>query len=266
MALRIHSWIGSWKRTHPATRAATASNGTAPIASGTATASPRSWAARARRIGTVPATARPGGQAVRITVRAPAISGVVIDNTSTDDGAPWMVLTTAPQPASRPTAIPPTSAGPTGAGSPTGTRATTAAAVPARADTPYTTGRWPTWSRPRSMGNPSVRPGWSTSWPSGSTASSAATHSARPAATTSGVVPAHTPRSAKPAAIDRPTTRTTLEAGQRSTLRTPRRTIGQRAGLVVPRIHGRDRGRSWASCRRRTSTVRRSCRVTANRS
>ncbi len=111
-----------------------------------------------------------------------------------------------------------------------------------------------------------MRPGWSISWPSGSAASRAATHSARPASSTSGVVPAQTPRRARPATRASTSTRTIRLAGQRATLRRPRWNTGWVAWARIGGIHGRDRGRSWASWRRRTSTVRRSWRVTAKRS
>ena len=99
-------------------------------------------------------------------------------------------------------------------------------------------------------------------------ASRAATQSASPAGTTSGVVPFQTPRSDMPAIPARASSRTRRGTGQRSTPRQPRCHVGNRArpGARSARIHGRLRGRSAASWRRSTSTVRRSCRVTAKRS
>ena len=53
-------------------------------------------------------------------------------------------------------------------------------------------------------------------------------------------------------------------AGQRSTPRQPRCHTAKCGRRFAARIHGRFRGSSIASWRRSTSTVRRSCSVTAN--
>jgi hypothetical protein len=85
--------------------------------------------------------------------------------------------------------------------------------------------------------------------------------------TSSGVVPAQTPRSASPAALASSTSRPTRAAGHRSTPRQPRVHTGKRpVPRTSNRTHGRSRGSSIASCRRSTITVRRSCNVAANRS
>ena len=83
----------------------------------------------------------------------------------------------------------------------------------------------------------------------------------------SGVVPAHAPRRASPAITPSSTRRATRAAGQRSRPCTPRVSTGTRPpARDRSRIHGRSRGSSMASCRRSTTTVRRSCIVAAKRS
>ena len=210
----------------------------------------------------------PGGHAVRNIRRMPWASGGAIDQVSLKPAEPPSTLTSAPAGAAEgQRARRARRRCRSGTWPEPGSAATPAAMAAVHTITVMLTGTWRRWMWPFSKGEASRRVGWSTSWARGSIPSSPAMNMARPATTTSGVVPDQAPRRAAPATTASRARRAMRAAGQRSTPWKPRTTIGARP---VPwtriRIHGRRRGSSRASWRRRSTTVRRSCSVAAKRS
>ena len=124
------------------------------------------------------------------------------------------------------------------------------------------------WRRHRAA-SASRRLGWSTSWASASTVSSAGDEQrqAGEQRRAAWCPPTRRAARARPSA-PRSTSRASRAAGQRSRPAQAAREHGQRgrSPRTGSRTHGRSRGSSIASCRRRTMTVRRSCSVAAKRS